>query len=558
MKQHRNKVSRAAALARVLLATALGVSLQLGAAPVAQAQSVSTQVWVLPTGGTRVLWSYQVQASPESAQITRRADNPINLEDGSLASYTAALKMPGGHLLLGDGAGRGAVRFDARGDEVESLSPPGQWVSSPGLSVVSLLDDNTPGELLMGDNSVGRAHVYDTVEGRYIWSTPLGLSNASARVAATAVLPGERFALAVNWPAAELSGLLIFDRDDRNTPALTLLSAEHPDRSDSRVVPELSLLRDMMALPSGELLVATSSAILRLSAEGEVMWQAPLADAGVGGEFLALSFLSERFAIVSTYQPGLWTSPHPNHRLLVYDTAGDTTPLSVSSPLDGAPLAIELATGHGATRTFGYEAARGDATLSDLSALAVYDDLTLASDAVPPGAPLGLSLGVRNEAEAATFVRAFELLAAPGTCASTEGWSAERWQEEVRLWMYLEPTLQPQQELLLSGEANTAPLFIGPWCAQMVAENVRGQARLIGSAAPFSITAGEDADTIEVESLGRFEPGQADPGPDPEAPPLTPNTEGGGCSSGPGAPSHPGGFAMAALAILIGQRRRRN
>lgn len=556
MKQGFKKVARVAPLARALLAATIAGALLLSAPPEVHAQSVSTRVWVLPTGGTRALWSYQVQASPESAQITRRADIPVRLQDGSLASYTAALKMPGGHLLLGDGAGRGAVRFDGRGDEVEALSAPGQWISSPGLAVVSLLDENTPGELLMGDNSVGRAHVYDTVERRYIWSTTLGLSNASARVAATSVLPGERFALAVNWPAAELAGLLIFDRDNRNEPALALLSADHPDWPDARVVPELSTLRDMMALPSGELVVATSSALLRLSDDGEVMWLAPLAEAGVGGEFLAVSWLSERFAIASTHQPGLWTSPHPNHRLLIYDTQGDSSPLTRSTPLDGAPLAIELAAGHGATRTFGFDAARGEATLSDLSTLVVYEDLMLADDAVAPGAPLGLSLGVRNEAEGATFVRSFELLAAPGSCDATQAWSAARWQQEVRLWMYLEPTLQPQQELRLSGEANTAPLFIGPWCAQVVAEDRRGEGRLMGSAAPFSITAGEGADTVEVESLGRFEPGQTDADPDPEEPSLTPDADAGGCSTGGRAPTHLGWLAMAALAFVSWRGRR--
>ncbi|RDV39796.1 hypothetical protein DV096_04325 [Bradymonadaceae bacterium TMQ3] len=525
----------------------LGCALQLSTVPDAQAQSVSTQVWVVPTGGTHALWSYQVQVSPQSAQITRRSDIPVSLQDGSLAGYTAALKMPGGHLLLGDGAGRGAVRFDADGDEVDSLSAPGQWISSPGLAVVSLLDDNTPGELLMGDNTVGRAHVYDTVEGRYIWSTSLGLSNATARVAAVAALPGERFALAVNWPAVERSGLLIFDRDTHNEPATVLLSAEHPDWQDPLIVPELSTLRDMMALPSGELLIATSGALLRLNEDGEVVWQAQLAEAGVGGEFLALSWISERFAIASTHQPGLWTSPHPNHRLLVYDTQGGTAPLSRSTPLDGAPLAIELAAGHGATRTFGLEASRGDATLSDLSTLVVYDDLKLAEDEVAPGAPLGLSLGVRNEAAGATFVRSFELLAAPASCEATSDWSAERWHEEVRLWMYREPTLQPQQELMLSGEANTAPLFIGSWCAQVVAEDRRGQGRLMGSPAPFAISAGEGANTVEVESLGRFEPGQTGTDPAPEVPSENPE---GGCSTGSGAPLHAGWLAMVALAFL--------
>ncbi|WP_146618007.1 hypothetical protein [Lujinxingia litoralis] len=543
---------RTALAARVLLA-ALAAALTWGSSlGVSDAQTLSEDLWVLPTGGTRVLWSYQIRVSPEGAQITRRADVPLQLESGQLASYNALLKLPDGHLLLGDGSGRGALRFDAEGHEVEALASPGDWTSSPGLAVASYLAPNRPAELLMGDNTVGRIHLYDTVEGRYTWSLPLGIAQASARVEATAVLPDNRFAVALRWPAVELSGVLIFERDDRRQPTHVLLSAPHPDYPEAAVLPQLDPIRAFMALPDNELIIASAQALLRVNLNGELSWQSALSDAPVGGEYLALSWLSERYVVASSYQPGLWTSPHPNHRLLIYDTLGAREPLGSSTPLDGAARALDLARGHGGTRTLDYRSPTAGGATSDLSTLTLVDELIITPEQAMPGAPLVASLTVRNDADVPTWVRSFELRNRPGSCPTSDTLSAAQWQQEVRTLRLMEFTLQPGQELLVEGASNTTALFIGFWCAQMIAVDRLGEPRLMGSPAEFEISAGADHTTMEVESLGSFDPWEPqEPGPP---------TDGSGSQATSGcqlAPSGPGAWPALIGAALFWRRRRR-
>lgn len=514
---------------------------------------LAEEVLILPAGGTQALPVFVVHTG-ESPSIIAAGQQPIRLQDQSTASYTDLVVLPGGSLLLGDGFGRGAVRFSVQGDQVFSLFERNSMIPPTSVVAAAYIGMNEPDLLLLGDSSTGRVQLYDVISRIYTWTASLSRAGVRGQPRRAVLLPGGRVAVVVHWPSLELSALKIFPLEANPLPEQALYSQEvEPATEDGtlQIQPLLFTPRDLAADLDGRLLVTTAEHLLLLAEDLSLLASLSLADLPqVSGEFQSARFLDSGKILAATRQPGQWNTPHQNHRLHLFSLDEGFVYLTQSTSLDRAPLRVEVRQSQGGTGTRDYFADALEDQGPGLEAILVESALTVVPRRFPRDEAGHFQFRLLSTGPGSILVRRIELRTQQGAC------------EDLALPDALtrQAFLRTNQELF-EGEPRTynglidpIDLAIGPHCVQIALTGRSGDRLFVGEALTFEVLPPSDAreSAVSVEDLPRLEPGEGDG----TGPHLEESQEGCACAtSSQGGPTAPL-VLLVTLAFLWTQRPR--
>lgn len=475
---------------------------------------------VLTAGGTDRLEALSVTVpADQPARVDPATATMLWLDDGQLATYTDVVELPGGHFVLADGSGRGAVVFDDEGVQVDALDAPGQFDAPTTVAVASFLSENAPELLLMGDDITDRVHFYDVVDGEYVWSYSMADSGAGANITGGAVLPDRRIAVSAIRPSVQESTVEVVSYgDDLDAdPEVELELMSHADdlQDHQVVVDELHPVRDVRAGLDGRLLVTGRYRIWIFDAAGNELWSMATGDAlAVGGEFQTAHWVDDDLVAAATRQPGRWNEPHDNHRVHLLDTTAEDPFLASSPPLDAAPLQLESAGGHGATKTRGFYADALDDPGPSPEVLTVVDGPELDPHNPPIDETAILRFSIRNDTEESVPVRRIIFFVADADCDTAveeSAFATPWWSTPVAGSVAAEQTLEFDEPGLNAGE-----LGVDTWCGHLAAIARNGERHLLGEPVEFEVTGHSDGSKpVEVADLGIFEDAGHIPGHEP-------------------------------------------
>ena len=473
--------------------------------------------------------------------------------------------------------------------------------------------------VLVADSASSRVFLQDRTADRVTWQRSLFGMSSRAHIVQAIALPGGRVVTATNWEGAGVSGLdliPVFAPDDGQAARRRIASAEHQDAPEDLVIePALEDLRDVVALEDDTLVVTTRLAILGVTLQGQVLWRAELADYGIGGQLASARVTPEGRLVAATFEPGRWTSPHPNHRVHWFELpelpsgpieepppgdmglsadpdmgAGksidadmgqaDEAPrprlLASSAPLERAPRRIEPRAGTGGTGARGYDGTTPPGQdPGSLEELIVGSPLQLERVDLRPGQRLRASVELVNAGGRDIELAALELIAYPG------GSCLEDPAQGLRVAAQPARALAPLERMPLTFERVLDEAFGAStsWCAQLLVTRADPEQtqRQIGNGVLFEV---RDVDpemgTVQLPTrdLGVVVGAPPDMGPGPDggagmdAPsPMLPvdivdpedPERGCACGAASGGQAPAGGLAALALLGLarLGRPRRR-
>ncbi len=521
--------------------------------PLAQAQA-DEGVYVLPAGGVSSLPTVIVR-SPAGGppRLERGTPRQLTLADGGLATYSDVVALPDGDLLLGDGSGRGGVLFDEQGDQRDAYFPDADLAAPSSLVVAGFATPDTPDLLLMGDDSVGRALIYDVIDQSYTWHYTLTHNGVRGQIARAVALPQQRFAIAVNWPALSLSAVKIVAWESSAQPELALYS-EAVDE-DTPVLAGLYPVRDLAADLDGRMLVTSRDQIAIIDEAGQLLWELHMGDdPALGGQFQSARWLDSGLIVAATRQPGLWIEPHTNHRLHLIDPSPDVeVPLLDSSDnFEAAPLRIEPWSGTAPTGTRDFYADAYDFDGASPADLSLEDDRpSLVPRQIHLDETTFFGFALHNDTDGAITMRRADFLVAHGACDDLELPEALHqpwWSDGSLTRIEAGQSHQISQQVLLA-----EPLGIGLWCGQLRLTGRDGSRHFLGTPLDFEILPpfGQDS-PVSVDVLLEFGDAglPADHGSDGDE-------MGTGCACSTGGGSQAPLFILVLLAGLILYRRGR-
>lgn len=512
--------------------------------------AASQRVLVLPAGPIDSLPTFQIN-STSAPSIKEGPLTPLRLQDGSRATYTDLLVMPGGDLLLAGGAGRGLVFFDPAGHELNTLFEPGHMIGPASVVISQFLGPNTPEILLFGDDSLGRVQTYDIIDRSYRGAFFFTAGTDRAMIARAIRLPADQIATAVYWPTLGASALEVWDLDDSQDPRLTIHSAPMERRPADQLDPHLHPLRDVMGHIDGRLLVTSRDRVAILDHDGSPLWELDLDDLdAAGAEFQSARFLDSDLIIIATRHPGVWTSPHINHALYLVDPHREEPLLARHAPLSRAPLRLELKDGHGGTGTYGFFADAFEEPSVDPQALRLDDEPRLTPSTFALDEATVLEFSLTNDSEDPLLLRRTELRFRPGQCSSAapaEGPQHLWWARPAR-------TLDPAQTWAERAGLSMTNMNPGTWCAQLSTTLRDGSRHLLDPPLDFEVLppAQGPSEPVEIEELADFHKDSADDAPD-----RTPHDEAldQGCACTGSPTGSPPLFALLLLAALLARRK---
>ena len=514
--------------------------------------AAAQDVYVLTAGAQPQLETIAVDLSAQgNDQLGSAVAQPLRLADGSVASYTDLVVLPGGHLMLADGSGRGAVRFDEQGDQVHQLFAAGSFAAPPSVVAAGFVFPNVPDLLLIPHHSTGNLRIYDVVADHYVWSHSTIIEDLRPTVARAVVLPQGRVAAAFRWPTLALSVIEIISVDAGEEPDLIVAtSRDHPEVADAPQIPDLHPVRDLMGSLEGRLLVTSQTSLHILETSGQVVWSFDLGDdPALGGEFQTARWLDSGHVIAATREPGRWNEPHTNHRVHLFDPEADEPRLASSASFDAAPLRLEAATGHGGTGSLDYFSDSDDDGHASPDQLTVEYGPVITPEAIFPNEQAELDFGAHNGGDRAISLRRAELRAAPSLCedASLPNDGHLRW------WSDLTATqIEPGDDWIIDGHPIAgADLHPGRWCAYLTMMGRDGAITLLGQPQDVELRppAGRDG-PVSVEDLADFQESDAglpnDAGDPNGAGPNDVDPSGCSCGSTPGSPT-----SLPVLLLLV-------
>ena len=330
--------------------------------------------------------------------------------------------------------------------------------------------------VLYTDPSLSVAGIYDRTLEREIWRASLFVTGARALLVQAILLPGARIVTATNWRSIGVSGIDRFElAADPNTPSqVRMATAMHEGAPEELlIVPELDSLRDVMALDADTLLVTTRYKLLAIQFDGTILWELDtLDDPMIQGEFASARVLPSGRIVAATFEPGVWTSPHPNHRVHWFTPPeGDQPPARIASSqgLSRAPLRVTSADGTGGTGTAGYEAELGQANDGSPEQLQLSERFGVAPDITRVGDILKGRLVYQNSGDSGVVLARLAVVAIPGNSCIPMGI------EPRTLWEREDLLIGPGSDYAFTGEVTIDATFEqGPWCAFIEMEDVRG------------------------------------------------------------------------------------
>lgn len=535
-------------------------------------------VLVLPTGPTR---------HAQILGLTEANSQPVSVDLGQYQLLNAAIGaapirdlkiLPGGQSLLSDVDGRGVLIADSLGQAEFSLDAPGARLRITSASVSAYAAPGEVARLLITDSNRSQAFVIDPrdPDERISWVRGFSLPGARADFVDAIALPGQRSAIAINWTTLGVSAIDIYKTQSGNPQSeiRRLAGAVHPNQpEDMEIIPEIEHLRAIMGLANGNLLVTTQYALFEMDLEGKIKWKITLGQDAVDlngdalnlrGEFSDSTILPSGRIAVSTLQPGVWTSPHINHRVYwLSPSALENSEIEViarSEALGFAPFRIEARDGHGASGSFGFRPGLGSENSGPLGDLKLSSELRLDQADYVDREIIRASADVQNTGASTVSLSSVIVLANSGACgAQTE--TSIPLVEVVAVEIPAGETFSVR-----SHRAVDAAFTPGRWCARMHAQNGLGERVELGTAVGFDIRepAGDSGSTVDIEDLD-FWPGSPDgDDPDTDPPPADfptlDDAAGCGCASSQGA-AKPNSLPAGAFAFLmvgaLGWMRRR-
>ncbi|MEM1347856.1 MAG: MYXO-CTERM sorting domain-containing protein [Myxococcota bacterium] len=537
----------------------------------AYAQSGPEDVVVITHGGTRSVTLVTVDDLGDTSNLTQFVlpeDRPSEL----IASVRA---LPDGSLLLAGVGDARVVRVLADGALRDTYVSPRRFPELTSAAIAGYASNGAPTQVLVTDASSSQAIVRDLRRGADIWTTSLSVPpqgsalGSQARIFQGAVLPGGRIALAAQLTTLDTWTVDIFTLAGADDPEMRqqLSSRPYPQQPPTtRVAPELERARDMTALDADTLLLASATSAFALKTDGSVAWTIDIADfLDVGGEIAAARKLDSGRIAVATFEPGVWTQAHPNHRVHWFELTereegvSAVTLIRSSTPLQRAPKALGALRSTGGTGTFrdssGLGAPSGGGATT---ALEVSKELLLTPESASLGQRLTVNYEVTNTSQAPVGVTRFVVAALPNAAC----------QEETPTRILAETnatTLAPlatftlEASVFLDANSGYAP---GTWCAYAAVQDNDGSWARLGDAVTFAIT-GAPTDILETEDLSLEEFDDSAPDPDDPEGDLDavdlPEVSGCGCQQPVGRPTAPWSIALVLLAMgwMIARRRRR-
>lgn len=525
-----------------------------------QSVSAGEEVHVLTAGGTASLERLSVESPfDEDPFLISATATDLQLSQGGLATYSDIVVLPGGHLLLADGSGRGAVRFDEEGEQVDQLFAPGEADRLPSVVAAAFVSPNEPDQFIIGDDAAGMVRLYDSIDDENIFSYTTTQDNQRPRIARAVSMPEKRLGAAFIWPDQSISGVEVISIDDPDDDGVLIRSDADTDATEAVVIDDLHPVRDLMADLDGRLLITSAKAIFIVDSSGDILWQIAIGDHSLlSGEFASARWLPSGLIVAATRQPGQWNQPHINHRVHLVDPEQTEHPvLDSSQSFEAAPLRLEAADGQGGTGTRDYYADAFEFDALSPNQLSVDEGPQIFPESIDAGEAAYLSFALANPAEASISFRRAGFYVAQQACEAI-GHPNELhhplWSETTTQTVAAESSWRLDDQPL-----QTIDLDAGQWCGQLGLTGRDGQRHWLGEAIDFEIVADPDSEgAVSVEELADFSGADAgdlaDVGEPSEAP--ADDDEGCGCGSASGSTSLPMVVVLAMALMWIRRPRR--
>lgn len=513
-------------------------------------------VAILSNGGVETARLYDLDATQTLLRVVDRGERRI--VDAALGPVVVRdLKiLPDESHLLADVEGRGFTITEDDGAFSYAFAPAFELPRVTSATVTAYATAAQPARVLITDSNRSLAQVVDPSTDEVGWQRSFSIPGARASFAQAVALPESRIAIAINWPGVMLSGIDIFSARGGapDQQVRRLASSDDPSNPPQTVVvPDLAEIRDVMGLADGNLLVTMPFALAEIDQDGQIVWSVDITSSlDINGEFASARLLPSGRVAVATFQPGVWTTPHPNHRVhwlaLADLEAGTLEPLATTPTLGAAPARVEPLAGHGGSGTFGYQPQLVPPSSGDLDALTLDPDLSLDAASYSLGDPLRATARLANTSDDAVFVPRTLIVATPGACGSTA-------QTEVVLFDVTDIEVAAGESYGIGSSTDLdARFFEGRWCMEVLLEGVDEVARP-GTPVEFDVMAGgSDGSSVTVRDLGYWGGDAADAGGSDGGQPLDDPEPGCACSA-PGGAVDASWIGLVILLLLGGLRR---
>ena len=519
--------------------------------PVALAQSDDAVV-VLGVGGVDTVAMFDVAREPEPRSIRLGTQRilPVELGPATIADIKI---LPDGSALLADVGGRGAAITSPDGATLTfELDPLRRYLNVDSVSVATYFAPGTPSLILVGDSSSSSVSIRGAESGDIAWFRSMRLATSPATIVQAITMPGNRVAIAVEWPFIGVWGIEVATTDTGELVASFVSEIHGEAAADAVVIPEIELLRELVGLPNGNLLVTTAHDVLEIALDGSIVARFSIGDyAEMNGELASARRLASGDIAVATFQPGEWVRPHTNHRVHWLD--GQTGALfATSEALTRAPLRVEPAAGSGGTGTFGFDGGldqiqQGDPTAISLAAL----------DAEPlkvaVGATLRTSATITNHGEFPVGLATLVIRGSVGACTDEP-------QDDFDFATRSSVALQPMGSFSLTDRvAIDARFGVGPWCLYVEGLDRQSVWRQYGESLEIEVVEATDGpqSVIEVTPLPFGTASDVGVDADPDAGAGLEHdwvAKKGCCATATTRPFHP--LLVLGVLVVLGWRRR--
>jgi hypothetical protein len=473
---------------------------------------------VLPTGGVTDGFVYDLDTTDSEAGAQVRDLGRRQLVDSQLGPVAVRdLKiLPNNANLLSDVDGRGVAITGPDAAFRYTFAPAGDRPRVTSASVTAYAAPGEPARVLVTDSNRSLAFVVDPTEETMVWQKSFALSGARATFANAIALPQDRAAFGVNWASLGVSAIDIYQtRSGEPTDFVQRLASADDVQfpAGTVVVPEIDGLRDVMGLPSGNLLVTTRYALTEVTPGGDVLWTIDVGQTTeLRGEFASATLLSSGRIALATYEPGVWTNPHTNHRVHWLSASAlensEVDIVASSSALSFAPARLEVAAGHGGSGTFGFRPGLDTTGTGDLEDLVLSSELALDAQVYRRGERIWGAASIRNDGADTVDVSRASIVVSDGACGATS--SVAKTLDDLAA---LE--IDPGETVDLQGQRQIDQSFPnGRWCAQVKARDASGASVNLGAPVTFDISEGgtDTGSTVEIRDLGHQTADAADVG----------------------------------------------
>lgn len=386
---------------------------------IAHAQEPGASIYVVHHGGIVDLPRFDLVFEPNAKVRPAGALHITSEEKGALV-ITDAWVLPNTTLLLAGRLDQEGIGIFDPASKTHTLiyKNISQNIDIQSATISSYTSPGAPLYMLWSNSMSSSIHLHDTRKEEEIWAQSLFLASSAARISQAISMPGGKIAVAANWTNLGMYGVEILTLHATTgipQPSTRIANMTHPDQpEETYIIEDLGPMRELMALDVDTLLITTQFTVYAITLQGDILWSIRTSDFNtLGGEFAGARKTPSGHIVAATFEPGVWTSPHHNHRVHYFDTSLPDGPKLIASSdvLGRAPRRVLSVDGTGGTGTFewhGIDTQIGEGTLSQLqiaSSLSINDTVFDAQD------ELTGTVTLRNTKEQPVSIKRFVLTA---------------------------------------------------------------------------------------------------------------------------------------------------